>query len=46
MSVEEELDLTFHSNVEEMVRVCDIITVNAPLHPETQNMFNAKCFPG
>ncbi len=39
-SVEKELNLTFHSNVEEMAELCDIITINAPLHPGTQNMFN------
>ena len=38
--VEKELGLTFHSNVEDMVKVCDIVTINAPLHPGTQNMFN------
>ena len=39
-SVEEELGLTFHPEVEEMAKVCDVITINAPLHPGTQNMFN------
>jgi len=23
-----------------MVRVCDVVTINAPLHPETENLFN------
>jgi formate dehydrogenase len=40
-SVEKELNLTFHANVESMVKVCDVVTINAPLHPETENMFNA-----
>jgi formate dehydrogenase len=40
-SVEKELDLTFHANVESMVKVCDVVTINAPLHPETENLFNA-----
>ena len=39
-SVEKELGLTFHPNVDEMVEVCDIVTINAPLHPGTQNLFN------
>jgi formate dehydrogenase len=39
-SVEKELDLTFHPTVEPMAEVCDIITINAPLHPGTLNMFN------
>ena len=40
-SVERELNLTFHPNVESMVRVCDVVTINAPLHPETENLFDA-----
>ncbi len=40
--VEKELDLSYHANVESMVRVCDVITINCPLHPETENMFNEK----
>jgi len=39
-SVERELDLTFHPDVESMVRVCDVVTINAPLHPETEHMFD------
>jgi len=23
-----------------MVRVCDVVTINAPLHPETEHLFN------
>src|SRR6202022_3399359 len=29
-SVEKELNLTFHPNAESMVRVCDVVTINAP----------------
>ena len=25
-----------------MVKVCDVVTINAPLHPETEHMFNDK----
>ncbi len=39
-SVERELGLTFHPSAELMVRVCDVVTINAPLHPETEHMFN------
>jgi len=39
-SVEKELALTFHPNVESLVQVCDVVTINAPLHPETEHMFN------
>ena len=40
--VERELDLTYHANVESLVKVCDVVTINAPLHPETEHMFNDK----
>ena len=39
-SVESELNLTFHESVESMVAVCDVVTVNCPLHPETEDLFN------
>jgi formate dehydrogenase len=26
--------------VQELVRVCDVVTINAPLHPETEHMFD------
>ena len=39
-SVEQDLGLTFHPDVESMVPVCDVVTINAPLHPETLNLFN------
>jgi formate dehydrogenase len=38
--VEQELNVTFHLNVESMVRVCDVVTINCPLHPETEHMFD------
>jgi formate dehydrogenase len=38
--IEAELNLTFHPNVESLVQVCDVITINCPLHPETEHMFN------
>jgi len=39
-AVEEELALTWHPTVEDMAKVCDVVTINAPLHPETENMFD------
>lgn len=39
-SVEKELNLTYHSNVESMVPICDVITINCPLYPETECLFN------
>ena len=38
--IERELGLTFHANVESLVRVCDVVTINCPLHPETEHLFN------
>ena len=38
--VEKELGLIWHDTVEDMVKVCDVVTINAPLHPETENLFN------
>jgi formate dehydrogenase len=38
--VERDLGVTWHPNVESMVKVCDVVTINAPLHPETEHMFN------
>lgn len=41
LEVEEELGVTYHENVEEMLPLCDVITINAPLHPKTENLFDA-----
>jgi formate dehydrogenase len=38
--VEKELNVTFHPDVESLVRVCDVVTINAPLHKETEHLFN------
>ena len=38
--VEEELGLTFHDGVESLVEACDVITINTPLHPETEGLFD------
>ena len=40
-AVEKELGLTFHKSAAEMVPICDVVTINAPLHPETENLFDA-----
>ena len=39
-SVEQELNLTYHADLESMLKVCDVVTINCPLHPETEHMFN------
>src|ERR1700736_2997686 len=40
--VEKELNVTFHENMESLLKVCDVVTLNCPLHPETENMINEK----
>jgi formate dehydrogenase len=40
-SVEQELNLTWHATAESLARVCDVVTINCPLHPETENLFDA-----
>jgi len=39
-STEKELSVVFHPTVEDMVKVCDVVTINAPLHPQTENLFD------
>jgi formate dehydrogenase len=38
--VERELGVTFHPDAESLVSVCDVVTINAPLHPETEHLFD------
>jgi formate dehydrogenase len=40
--IEKELELTYHPDVDSMLPVCDVITLNCPLHKETENMFNKE----
>jgi formate dehydrogenase len=39
-AIEQELNVTYHPTVESLVRVCDVVTINAPLHAETEHLFN------
>ncbi len=39
-AIERELGAIYHPKVEDMIKVCDIVTIHAPLHQETENMFN------
>ncbi|MDB5836552.1 MAG: formate dehydrogenase, partial [Caballeronia sp.] len=41
-AVERELGATWHPTAESMARVCDIVTINCPLHPETEHLFDEK----
>src|SRR5207344_2940015 len=38
--VERELGVTYHPDAESMVPLCDVVTINAPLHPETEHLFD------
>ena len=40
--VEQELGVTWHDSVEDMIAQCDVVTINCPLHPETENLFDAE----
>ena len=40
--IEKELNLTYHATPAAMVPHCDVVTINCPLHPETENLFNDK----
>jgi formate dehydrogenase len=37
---EAELGVTYHPTAESLVSACDVITINAPLHPETEHLFD------
>jgi formate dehydrogenase len=39
-AVEQELGLAWHENAESMVGICDVVTINTPLHPETEHLFD------
>ena len=39
-AVEQELNLTYHGSLASLARVCDVVTLNCPLHPETEHMIN------
>jgi formate dehydrogenase len=38
--IEKELNLTWHDKPTDMYPVCDVVTLNCPLHPETEHMIN------
>ncbi len=38
--IEQELGLTFHETTAAMVPGLDVVTINAPLYPETEGLFN------
>ncbi|MDQ0989487.1 NAD-dependent formate dehydrogenase [Streptomyces sp. V3I7] len=40
--IEEELNLTFHATAQDLAKNVDVVSIHAPLHPETQNLFDEK----
>jgi formate dehydrogenase len=40
--VESELGATHHETVASLVEACDVVTINCPLHPETEGLFDAE----
>jgi formate dehydrogenase len=38
--IEHELELTFHETTQDMVPHCDAVTINVPLYPATEGLFN------
>jgi formate dehydrogenase len=38
--VENDLGVTYHPDPESLVSACDVVTINAPLHPETEHLFD------
>jgi formate dehydrogenase len=39
-ALEKEFGVMWHPSVEDMVKVCDVVTINCPLHPETEHLFD------
>ena len=39
--IEREVNVTWHPSVEDLVSVCDVVSIHCPLHPETENLFDA-----
>ena len=41
-AVEKELDLTYHTSLESLAKASDVVTLNCPLHPETEHLINEQ----
>ncbi|MEO0421974.1 MAG: NAD-dependent formate dehydrogenase [Pseudomonadota bacterium] len=41
---EAALGATYHESVKEMVKACDVVSINCPLHPETEHLFDDEMF--
>ena len=44
LQVEQELGLAFHQSAAEMVPHCDVVTINAPLHPENRRICSTSLY--
>ncbi|KTD62342.1 NAD-dependent formate dehydrogenase [Legionella shakespearei] len=42
LELEKELNLTYHPTVESLVKVCDVVSIHCPLHPETEHLFDEQ----
>lgn len=40
--IEAELNLTYHNSVESLAAACDVVSIHCPLHPETEDLFDAE----
>ncbi|MGH3958500.1 NAD-dependent formate dehydrogenase [Mycobacterium sp.] len=40
--VEQQLNVTFHPDVASLVRAVDVVSIHAPLHPQTYHLFDEK----
>jgi formate dehydrogenase len=40
LGLEQDLDVIYHPDAESLVRVCDVVAINTPLHPETEHLFD------
>jgi formate dehydrogenase len=43
-ALEEELGATWHPDAASMVPNCDVVTINTPLHPQTEHLFDDAMF--
>jgi formate dehydrogenase len=41
-SIEEELGFTWHPMLEDLVSVCDVVSIHVPLQPQTEDLFDDK----
>eukprot|EP00948_MAST-09A_sp_MAST-9A-sp1_P002851 g2851.t1 len=40
--IEKRLGLIYHSSPESLASACDVVTINCPLHSETENLFDER----